>query len=224
LSLILRRIAGRLLASALTLATAAHAQCPAPIATALVERFISADCEACWATGSAPKGAPFVLDWIVPSARGDDAPLSAAELVEATARAGTLPPEGSLQRRHALPARRGLRVGVQHGPAWNGYIALQLHVQREGAALPAGAMGYLALVESVPAGEEGTPVERRLVRVLAGPLTLDNAQKSTKHLVALRIPYGAKVERLGSAGWIQDLSGQVIAVARADTGHCARAK
>lgn len=50
----------------------------APVA--LVERFISADCEACWSDVRTPKmtAGQLAIDWIVPSSRGDDAVLSPA--------------------------------------------------------------------------------------------------------------------------------------------------
>ena len=53
---------------------------PAPVT--LFERFLSADCEACWADPATPAPTPgpgvVVLDWIVPARSGDEAPLSAA--------------------------------------------------------------------------------------------------------------------------------------------------
>jgi hypothetical protein len=214
-------------ASLAALCLGAEAACPGPAVDTLLERFIAADCDSCWATGSAaataPGAAPFVLDWIVPSLRGDDAALSPAALVEATARAGALPPAGQLQRRQVMPLQRGLRVSVQDGPAWSGYIAVSLHVEWRGAALPAGAVGYLALVENVPAGEEGTPIERRLVRALAGPLLLDGALTSTSHLHALRIPPGARPERLAGVGWVEGPSGKVIALTTATRDNCGAA-
>ena len=113
---------------------------------------------------------------------------------------------------------------VQDGPAWNGYIGLQLQVQSQGAALPAGAVGYLALVENLPAGDEGTAIDRRLVRALAGPLPLGDALSRFTHLRALRIPIGAKAERLGAAGWVETVSGKVIALAPAAGADCAPAE
>ena len=46
----------------------------------LVERFISADCEACWSAPQTlkPAAGALTLDWIVPSEQGEAAPLSAA--------------------------------------------------------------------------------------------------------------------------------------------------
>ena len=62
----------------------------APKPVALFERFISADCEACWGDAATPapsaKAGAVVLDWIVPSAQGDDAPLSAAATNDAALR------------------------------------------------------------------------------------------------------------------------------------------
>jgi hypothetical protein len=83
-------------------------------------------------------------------------------------------------------------------------------------------VGYLALVERVPAGEEGTPIERRLVRVLVGPLPLEGgtAAAAIEHLRAVRIPLGAHVERLRAAGWVENAAGEVVAVAGDDEAPC----
>src|SRR4051812_21681050 len=83
LSLNRSRVLVALLAAGAACANArAQADCHAPRPTLLVERYISADCAACWQSapplpaGAAGKGVPFALDWIVPSARGEAAPLS----------------------------------------------------------------------------------------------------------------------------------------------------
>src|SRR6188472_4499371 len=59
-----------------------------PQPAALVERFISADCESCWsdAKTARPGRGELALDWIVPGGRGDDAPLSAAASRDSVAR------------------------------------------------------------------------------------------------------------------------------------------
>jgi len=166
-----------------------------------------------------------VLDWIVPSAYGDEAPLSAAAFAEAADRAGALPTDATMQRRHALAPSAGLHVSVQDGPAWNGYIGLQLSVERLAGTLPRGAVGYLALVENVPAGTEGTPIARQLVRSVVGPLPLDaGGPKRIDHLRALRIPLGSKPARLTAVGWIEAPAGKVIAAAQVIPEDCAPAR
>ena len=212
----------------MVLSLGVQAQCQPSMGTALLERFVPADCEVCWSVADLPaatsQGAVFVLDWIVPSALGEAAPLSAASVAEAAARSGPLVPGRTLQRQQALPAREGWSLAVQDGPAWNGYVALQLRVEGRGKPTPAGAVGFLALVELVPPGEDGTPVARRLVRSLAGPLPLNATQTDIVHLRALRVPFGAKAERLSSVGWIESPSGKVLALAQATDADCVKAK
>lgn len=211
-----RRAARTLAVSLLALAgVGALAQCP----SVLVERFIPAECEACWREGRAPGPGIAVLDWIVPSVRGDEAALAAAALAEASARAAGLRPDTTLERRHALAAS-SLGLRVEDGPAWNGYMGLRLAVQRGSARLPEGAAGYLALVETLAAGDEGSRIARRLVRVLAGPLVLDASGSAVEHLLALRIPQGARGDRLGAVGWVQDGAGRVLAFAVAGDSAC----
>lgn len=56
--------------------------------TALLERFIGADCDSCWAKASLPQptAGQAALDWIVPSPKGDEAALSAAATRDAHTR------------------------------------------------------------------------------------------------------------------------------------------
>lgn len=211
----LRRFGSALLGSITTLT--AHAACPG----LLIERFIPADCEACWRNGEPALPGSLALDWIVPAAQGDAAPLAAAAVSEATRRSPGAKAGTTLERRHALPAR-GLRIEVEDGPAWSGYIGVLLRVQRGEQPLPTGAAGYLALVETVRPGEEGTPIERHLLRVVAGPLTIDAALPRVEHLLALRLPQGARGNRLSAFGWVEDGSGRVLGAARADEAACAR--
>jgi hypothetical protein len=207
-----RRLGAALLGSAALAATAA---CP----ELLIERFIPADCEACWRSASPAASGSLALDWIVPVAQGDEAALAAAAMPEAARRASGLKPGATLERTHVL---QGLHVEIEDGPAWSGYMGVVLRVQRDDQPLPAGAAGYLALVETVRPGEEGTPIERHVLRVLAGPLTIDAALPRVEHLLALRLPQGARGDRLGAFGWVEDGSGRVLAAAQADGVACTR--
>ncbi|MEK8048872.1 hypothetical protein AACH10_01320 [Ideonella sp. DXS22W] len=203
---------------------------PCPAAQAPVrERFTAADCTDCWAapdaadtTGAAdaagkagPPGrtgrtrpATWTLDWLLP--RGDDAPMSAAALPAGTERqqraaAALAQPSG------AWP--RGARLQVESGPAWQGYFGLRLSL-RTPRGLPPGATAWLALVEKLPAGSEGSAAPRWLVRNVAGPLPLDTLQpgRAFSHLTALRWPDGAQPERLRARGWIESADGRVLAM------------
>lgn len=64
-----------------------------PPVTTLYERFMSADCQTCWtepATRRTPGPSALLIDWIVPTAQGDEAPLSAAATREALERLNAL--------------------------------------------------------------------------------------------------------------------------------------
>ena len=122
------------------------------------------------------------------------------------------------QAPRALPA--GLQLRASSGPAWQGYFGVQLALRRPaGTALPAGSTGWLALVEQVPAGSDGTPLDRALVRSLAGPLPLDAlpAAQPLTHLRALRWPAAAEPTRLQARAWIEGPDGTILAVA---ADHC----
>ncbi len=141
-----------------------------PQPAALVERFISADCESCWsdAKTARPGRGELALDWIVPGSRGDDAPLSAAASRDSLARLQALgrnaPAQTDTLRMKAQGASRKLRVA--HGLPVNNYIGTSIELK------PASGgpwKAWLLLVETIPPGTEGTPVERNLVRNVLQP-------------------------------------------------------
>ncbi|MBN9203372.1 hypothetical protein [Methylibium petroleiphilum] len=196
------------------LAPAVAAPCSAP--RQVIERLMSSDCEACW-TGASARPLPrstWVLDWIEPGAAGADAPLAAGALPESAARRRALataaPVDGTQEFRWPIARRPAVRLTVGGGPAWNGYLGLQLQASGK---LPEGAEVYLALVENIPAGSDGSPIERRLVRGVAGPLVLDADGRRSTQWRALRIPDGAKPERLQGMAWWVDREAQLRGIA-----------
>ena len=208
----------------------AQASCSSDGATArpvaVFERFLSADCEACWADPAtpapSPRAAALVLDWIVPAARGDDAPLSAAASSDAPARLqalGRAAPE-STDVHVATVAATPPRLRVAHGLPFNDYLGTSIAWAPARAAVPGSVDFVLLLVEQVPAGTEGTPVARNVVRnMLQGRWDERKQLSKTEHSHWLerrpmRIPEGARPERLALVGWVQDARGQVLAAAQ----------
>ena len=192
---------------------------PQPVA--ILERFINADCESCWSdtrtTGPGP-GA-IALDWIVPGSRGDDAPLSAAASRDAVQRLKALgrpaPPQAGTAR-HKLQ-RSGQQLRVAQGLPFNGYIGTSIELKPGGAG-PWKA--WLLLVETIPAGSDGTPVERNLVRNALQPPwdgktpPPTQAQERLFESRPMSIPEGAKPARLRVVGWVEDGRGRVRAIAQ----------
>lgn len=203
---------------------------PRPVA--LFERFVSADCESCWADKATPApSAPgtLVLDWIVPGTQGDNAPLSAAATRDALARLAALgrtAPTATDVSTAPVQGVQGSRLRVSHGPAFNDYLGASIAfspVPTRGAPPAAGpdAGGfYLLLVESLPAGAEGSPVARHLVRnvyqrSLDNPQTLSKGERSGwRDSRPIYIPEGAKTDRLRLVGWVQDKDGRIIDAAQ----------
>ena len=203
---------------------------PRPVA--LFERFVSADCESCWADKATPAPtAPgtLVLDWIVPGTQGDDAPLSAAATRDALARLAALgrtAPTATDVNTAPVQGVKGSRLRVSHGPAFNDYLGASIAfspVPTRGAppaARPDAGGFYLLLVESIPAGAEGSPVARHLVRnvyqrSLDNPQTLSKGERSGwRDSRPIYIPEGAKTDRLRLVGWVQDQDGRIIDAAQ----------
>lgn len=228
-----RKLIPLLLASMAISAGAADRAAPAtcrvpPVPARFVEAFLSADCMACWqsrdgAVDAAREPATLRLDWVVPGTAGDDAPLATAALPEAAARQhGQLDATHPRWQSHDLPPPGDAHLSVESGLAWNGYLGLSFELDRGQRAWPADAAGWVALVERVPSGQDGTPVDRQLVRAVVGPLTLDvrDGHHTVNHLQAVRLPANSQPERLAAVGWVERADGQVLLAAQSPFGHC----
>lgn len=195
---------------------------PQPVA--LLERFINADCEACWgdAKTAVPGRGELALDWIVPGSRGDDAPLSAAANRDGLTRLQALgrktPAQADASRTKAQrDGRDGRTLRVAHGLPFNGYVGASLELK---PATGGPWKAWLLLVETIPAGTDGTPVERNLVRNVLQPAwdqTKSLSKDERERLLESRpmsIPEGAKPERLRVVGWVQDARGHIRGIAQ----------
>jgi len=215
-------------------ATALPVDCPAG-AHAIVEHFLSADCGECWdaappAQGAsrAPGGEPpeaggWSLDWLVPTASGDAAPLSPASLPESAERLARLgpylaarlqaPPGGFDTRTPLAPPDRAHRMWVHSSLPFKGYFGVQMHAR---GLWPAGATGWVGLVDPVPAGTDGSSIARNVVRVLTGPVKLPAgaaAKDGVDPLFALRWPEMANPGGLMAVAWIEGRDGRILQVA-----------
>lgn len=191
---------------------------------ALVERFINADCRNCWsdAGNARARRNEVALDWVLSGSQGEDAPLSAVASRDGLKRLqalGLAPPTGSSSQTTAVAASGRLRVA--HGLPVSGYIGASVELQRlPPAGTPAPWTAWLALVETIPAGTEGSPVSRNLVRNLLQPPWDGRKQLSKNERFrwlesrTMDIPAGTNPARLSVVGWVQDASGRVFAAAQ----------
>ena len=196
---------------------------------ALIERFTSADCAACWSAPQtlATTAGALTLDWIVPrdpSDQPDEAPLSAAASPDARLRLDTLGravPTTSTITIAPVDGDRVHQLRVAQGTPLGGYIGASIELKTNMKILHEETFSaWLVLVETLPAGTEGSPIERNLVRnVLLTPWNmrdqLSKAEQMTFHeMRPLSIPPGATPERLRVVGWIQDARGRVVTAAQ----------
>ena len=188
---------------------------PAP--TALLERFMDADCPSCWRDAQAPRPPPgaLVLDWVAPSDQGDEAALSAVALPEAAQRKQDLGLANTARRQLSRPIARQ-RVRVVQGFAFNGYLGATL-AYRPRSTRPYTA--WMLLVEQLPAGTEGSAVARQLVRAAAEirPGSLGGRPLALSETRAFRVPEGANAEQLRVLAWVQDEHGRLLGLAQT---HC----
>lgn len=176
--------------------------------TALLERFISADCDTCWASPQAPEPAAgaLAIDWVVPGSRGEDAPLSAVATRDAQDRLEALRKAAPADAEsHFTPRSPGnFKLRVARGLPINNYIGTAIEL-RPAAGGPFKA--WLLLVETLPKGSEGSAVERNLVRnsyVTTSP--------GSYEIRSMQIPEGARPERLRVVAWLEDSRGRIRAI------------
>lgn len=193
-----------------------------PLPRRLVERFINADCDTCWAdpVTNPTKNDELALDWIVPGSQNDEAPLAAAASSDAWLRLSAL--------KHARPTAHDSRMTdlspwpeaslrLAHGVALGGYVGASIEFRLpKTARLDAPPQAWLVLVETLTQGSEGSPVSRNLVRNVFQPSwnmhnsLLIEEQLSFKETRPLSIPPGANPQRLRLVGWVQDSQGQTL--------------
>lgn len=185
----------------------------------VLERFIDADCAACWRDPGTPTAAAdgISIDWVLPGPQGDEAALSAVARREGLDRpgAGAPRPRGQASALQDARLAPGARLRVAQGPAIGGYIGSGLRADLPGS-IHAPLRAWLLLVERLPAGTEGSPVDRLLVRnaqVFDWPSRAPPALGRRIHVESrpLNVPEGARPERLRLLAWVEDTSGRVLA-------------
>ncbi|WP_298209713.1 hypothetical protein [Acidovorax sp.] len=199
---------------------------------ALFERFISADCETCWGDAATPApsatAGAVVLDWIVPGKTAEDAPLSAAATNDALVRLRSLgrsTPSTTDVHIAAVDALSPSRLRVALGLPFNDYLGTAIAFAPSRPAQKQNTTQghwrfHLLLVETVPAGTDGTSVPRQLVRnMLESEWHPKDKQAPGKPFPwvetrSMRIAEGAQAERLSLVGWVQDASGRIVAAAQ----------
>ncbi len=196
-----------------------------PRPTQLLERFINADCDSCWSDPATPTtgAGQLALDWVVPGGKGDDAPMSAIATRDALARLESLkkrPPAASSAQMQPVRGMGATTLRVAHGLPLADYVGASIEIK----PIPASARGqnwtaWLALVETLPAGLEGSPVVRNLVRNLfQAPWNLRKQLSKTERSRffdqrSMGIAPGVDASRLRVIGWVENQKGQIVAAA-----------
>lgn len=187
---------------------------------AVLERFISADCERCWRDSATPRpGAnTLVLDWIVPGQTGDKAPLAAVASTDAVERLQFLQ-QSQPVKSSAFTASRGgtgVEMRLAQGEAFNDYIGASIELAKPGGDE---WWPWLLLVESLPTGTEGSPVARNLVRNVFRPDWHRPAARPPGRLAdtrAMQIHAGARADRLRLVAVLHDHRGRIQAISQTE--------
>ena len=198
----------------------------------LMERFINADCDTCWQDPATPQASDkhAVLDWIVPNdigGKGDDAPLSAVASRDGLSRLvllGKSMPRETLTITRAVSQLKGFRsspLRVAHGLPLSGYLGTSIELKPvPPAAKQQRWTAWLALVETLPAGTEGSPVVRNLVRNVfqatwnggSNPSALEPNRFFDAR--SMSVAQGVNPDKLRVIGWVEDAQGRVLAAAQ----------
>lgn len=215
-----------LIAVALALAAAqpsARALCTSdgvPQPKALLERFTSADCDACWRDPATPRAGPdtLALDWVLPGLQGEHAPLSSVAIDEALERLYSLKREVPQRSSSLTSTREGKPVPLRiaQGGAFNDYVGTSMELPDPGRTR---WHAWLLLVEKLPAGLEGSPVPRNLVRNVFQPDWARPAARAPGMLAetrAMRIADGAQPDRLRLVAVMQDGHGEMRAITQTE--------
>lgn len=207
--------------------------------TALLERFINADCDGCWKDPVTPsvQAGQIALDWVLPGSKGDDAPLSAVASRDGVNRlevlGATLPNKTTSSTRIIPnPRKKDSSLRVAHGLVLSDYIgvSIELKSNRETTAKqPQQPLtAWLVLVESIPEGTEGTPVARNLVRnaLQVNWKVRDQLSKRERTRFfesrVMSVTQGVNPDHLRVMGWVEDAKGKVLAAAQSGCTPLAR--
>ena len=191
----------------------------------LMERFINANCDTCWTDPATPvpSSKAVALDWVVPSRQGDDAPLSAVATRDALARLealGKSVPTESQTILHAVKGIKGAALRVAHGLPVADYLGASIQLKPLSPAARQPLTAWLALVETLPAGTGGSPVERNLVRTVLSrnwdgrKQLLKDEQNRLFASRSMNIAPAANPDRLRVVGWVEDEQGRVLLAAQ----------
>ena len=191
-----------------------------PQPQAVLERFVNADCGECWTDASTPRPAAdtIALDWIVPGRKGEDAPLSVVATGDAVERLQALGKPVPDRSAAVASQRSGRAVPLRlaQGGAFNDYLATAIELREPGREP---WQAWLLLVESLPAGTDGSPVARNLVRNVFRPDWGKGAGRPAGVLAevrAMQIHEGARPERLRLVALLQDARGRIRAISRTE--------
>lgn len=191
-----------------------------PQPTAVLERFVSADCAACWRDKATPQPAAgtMAIDWVVPGAKGEAAPLSAVALQEATERLQVLGKPVPARSDAVFGLRRGdpMALRLAQGDVFNDYVGTSLELKAPGREA---WQAWLLLVETLPAGTEGSPVARNLVRNVFRPDWTRVTERAPRQALLsehrpMQVHEGARAERLRLVAILQDAHGRIRAISR----------
>ena len=190
-----------------------------PQPTLLLERFTSADCLVCWRDRNTPQGTPgtLALDWIVPGLKADGAALASDASDDAMDRLDYLRHPTPKRTEFVSTRREGdpLKLRLAQGATFNDYVGTSMQLKDAGDDV---WHAWLLLVEKVPAGQDGSPIARNIVRKVFRPqwARVGRGSGELAETRSMQVPAGARPERLRLVGVLQDGRGRIRAISQTE--------
>jgi len=190
-----------------------------PQPTLLLERFTSADCLACWRDRNTPQGAPgtLALDWIVPGLKADGAALASDASDDAMERLDYLRHPTPRRTEFVSTRREGdpMTLRLAQGATFNDYVGTSMQLKDAGDDV---WHAWLLLVEKVPAGQDGSPIPRNIVRKVFRPqwARVGRGSGELAETRSMQVPSSARPERLRLVGVLQDGRGRIRAISQTE--------
>ena len=187
-----------------------------PVGT-LVERFTRADCLACWRDGAGPRPAAdtLVLDWVLPGRGAGGTAIAASD--DALERLDWLRQRAPSRATVVTSRREGAPVPLRiaHGDAFNDYVGTSMELEAAGREA---WHAWLLLVEKMPAGADGSPVPRVVVRKVFRPdwQRADRGAGALAETRSMQLPARSRPERLRLVAVLQDGRGRIRAITQTE--------
>jgi hypothetical protein len=158
-----------------------------------------------------------VLDWIVPGLKADGAALATSASDDAMERLDWLRRRTPTTIETVTSKREGKPVNLRiaHGDAFNDYVGTSMELRDAGSEV---WHAWLLLVEKIPAGADGSPVARTVVRKVFRPEwhRVGRGAGGLAETRSMQVPSWTRPDRVRLVSILQDGRGRIRAITQTE--------